>query len=149
MMTTTTTDYTHLKDWDVQKDFIDKLTDAEKTQLFCDICDDFGNPDELEEIEESKWVSWVTNDLIDWLPHNEDITFVCTITFKDDVPDELLETLVEEGCFELIAEEKQIKFHPEFDAVRFPEEANLVDFWHQCSWKFDFSQVEYFQVGDG
>jgi|TARA_R110002012_G_scaffold69985_2_gene180739 hypothetical protein len=93
-------------------------------------------------------VSWITNDLIDWLPHNEDITFICSITFKDDVPNELLETLEKETTCWIDLEEKQVKFLPEFDPIRFPDEANLVDFYHQCSWKFDLSQVEYFEVGD-
>lgn len=146
-------DYTQLKDYSVQENYINKLTDDEKKQFYLSLCDNYQEVDDLELDYEKDVIEWVTNKSLDFIQDETemcDITFVCTITFKDDVSKEVFNKIEEcEGCYSLDFESKEVKFLPDYAPMCFPEEANLNAFWWFCERCFDFSQVEYFEIGDG
>ena len=146
------TDYTNLKDYSVQKDFIDKLTDEEKTQFYYNLCDNYQEVEDLE-LDDGKIVEWVTENSLDFIQDETemcDIHFVGIITFKDDVSKEVFDKIEEcEGCYSLDFESKRVQFLPDYAPMCFPKEANLDAFWWFCNRCFELSQVDYLGIGDG
>lgn len=143
-------DYTHLKDYSVQKDFIDKLTDEEKKQFYLSLCDNYQEVDDLELDYEKDVIEWVTNKSLDFIQDETEMcdSFMCTITFKDDVSKEVFDKIESEGAWNVDFESKQVKFLPDYSAMCFPSEANLDAFWWFCDRCFDLSQIDYFETGD-
>lgn len=146
-------DYTQLKDYNLQTDFIDKLTDDEKKKFYLSLCDNYQEVDDLELDYENDVVEWVTKYSLDFITDECemcDITFIATITFKEHISKEVFDKIEEcEGCYSLDFEAKQVKFLPDFAPMCFPEEANLDAFWWFCEKCFELSSIDYFAIGDG
>lgn len=139
--------YTHIANYDLQKDYINTLSDDEKLKLFYNLCSGY---DELDEMDlEGKEVFWVTNNLVDWLsetPYDE--IFIATITFKDCVTDEFLSQFDgDEHSYRVDYKEKEVKFIPRYDGNIFPNDAILADYYDVIP--FDLTLIEHFSLGDG
>ena len=146
-----TEDYTHLKGWELQKDYIDKLSDEEKIELFDNLADQF-YPELNMDDEDSDKVKWITEELVTYHYENpsKDITFVATIILKDEVSKEVwneLEKAKEDAMIhDLNWLTKEVKFLPDLDPMYLPNEAILCDFI-DYGW-VDFSLIKYFSIGD-
>lgn len=144
-------DYTHLKGWDLQKDYIDKLTDEKKVELFDNLANHF-YPELNMDDEDSDKVKWITEELGTYHYENpsEDITFVATITLKDAVSKKVWNQLEGEKESGMIYSvnwlTKEVKYLPDLDPMYFPKEAILCDFV-DYGW-VDLSLIKYFEIGD-
>jgi hypothetical protein len=147
-----TKDYTHLEGWTLQKDYLDKLSDEKKIELYDNLADD-SYPELNMDNEDSDKVKFITEEFNDYHYENpcQDVTFVATITLKDEVSKEVWNQLEEENENSMIYSlnwlTKEVKFLPDLDPMYFSKEAILCDFV-DYGW-IDFSLIKYFEIGDG